>query len=78
MEIPKEFKKYKDIFEDDKTETALPQHQPWDHVIPLKEESKPVGSRVSKDKTRMPRNVDNWQRNSIGGSLSKQATNSAL
>ena len=34
-EIPKEYQDFRDLFKHDKTITALPKHQPWDHEIKL-------------------------------------------
>jgi RNase H-like domain found in reverse transcriptase/Reverse transcriptase (RNA-dependent DNA polymerase)/Integrase zinc binding domain/Chromo (CHRromatin Organisation MOdifier) domain/Aspartyl protease len=37
----KEYSRFQQLFVEDKTSTALPQHQPWDHTIPLKEGKEP-------------------------------------
>ena len=44
--IPSEYKDYADIFKNDKTITALPKHQPWDHFIPLEEGTKPIKAKI--------------------------------
>jgi Reverse transcriptase (RNA-dependent DNA polymerase) len=41
-ECPPEYKEFAKLFEDDTGLTALPQHQPWDHEIPLKPGTKPT------------------------------------
>jgi len=39
---PPEYKEFTKLFEEDKEATALPQHQPWDHEIPLEPGTKPT------------------------------------
>ena len=41
-DIPDEYKSYEELFRDDKTATALPQHKPWDHEIKLQEGKTPT------------------------------------
>lgn len=40
-QIPEEYHSYQDLFTDKKGAEALPKHQSWDHVIPLKEGMEP-------------------------------------
>ena len=40
--IPEQYKSDKELFRDDKTATALPQHKPWDHKIKLQEGKTPT------------------------------------
>jgi transposase InsO family protein len=41
-DIPEQYKSYEELFRDDKTATALPQHKPWDHEIKLQEGKTPT------------------------------------
>ena len=41
-DIPDEYKSYEELFRDNKTATALPQHKPWDHEIKLQEGKTPT------------------------------------
>ncbi len=41
-DIPDEYQSYKELFRDDKTATALPQHKPWDHEIRIQEGKTPT------------------------------------
>lgn len=41
-DIPDEYKSYGELFRDDKTATALPQHKPWDHEIKIQEGKTPT------------------------------------
>jgi hypothetical protein len=44
MQIPVEYKEYEELFREAPRHEALPQHQPWDHVIPIeKGKSPPFG-----------------------------------
>ena len=36
-ELPGEYKEFKHLFEEKEGKAALPEHQPWDHKIPIKE-----------------------------------------
>jgi hypothetical protein len=40
-EIPVEYKEYEQLFREAPINEALPQHQPWDHVIPIEEGKSP-------------------------------------
>jgi hypothetical protein len=37
FQIPKEYKEFRELFQEEAPEDALPPHQPWDHEIVLKE-----------------------------------------
>jgi transposase InsO family protein len=41
-DIPEQYKSYEELFRDDKTATALPQHKPWDHEIKIQEGKTPT------------------------------------
>jgi len=41
-DIPKEYKEWKELFEEREPEHELPQHQPWDHEIKLQEGKQPT------------------------------------
>lgn len=40
--VPHQYREWKHLFEEDKTEGALPKHQPWDHQIKLMEGKEPT------------------------------------
>ena len=39
--IPEEYNEFLEMFEEEAEGNALPEHQPWDHEIPIKEEETP-------------------------------------
>src|SRR6202021_582700 len=42
QEIPQQYSKYEELFEEKLDKEALPQHKKWDHKIPLIKGSEPV------------------------------------
>jgi len=75
--FPKEYEDFATLLEEDMEATALPESQPWDHVIPLIPGKQPVKEPLRRTSAENAKIIKEWVKKQLGKGFIRESTSPA-